>query len=115
MAVLATYALADRPRPHHPQYPPPAPQYPQPQPQYPPPAPKYPPKPQPSYHVPERNCSVDFEKSVAELCVPTLKTACGTEEITFKEPVEEEKCINIPMVDCRAEVGTRLNYFIYSK
>ncbi len=92
--------LADHPQPKYP--PPPAPKYPPP-----PPPPKYPAPPahpKSSYHIPERNCSVDFEKSVAELCVPTLKTACGTEEIVFKEPAEEEKCITIPMIDCRAEV-----------
>ena len=101
VAAAAADATADRPHPHPPH--PSPPKYP------PPPPPKYHPAPPAShpktdYHIPDRNCSVDFEKSVAELCVPTLKTACGTEDITFKEPVEEEKCIDIPMVHCKAEV-----------
>ena len=55
-------------------------------------------------HVPERNCSVGFEKDSSEICVPRLMTTCREEEVELKEAREEEQCISIPMISCSAAV-----------
>lgn len=72
---------------------------------HPAPAPYHPPA--PKLHVPERNCTVNFEKSKAEMCVPTVQTQCTTEDVTISMPKEEEKCITVTTTSCKADVTTR--------
>ena len=92
-------------RPPQPAYPAPAPApYRPPAPHYPAPAPYAPPP--PALHVPHRNCSVQFEKSQAEMCVPTVSTDCHVEHIHVQMPVEDEKCITVTTTSCTADVRT---------
>eukprot|EP00095_Tigriopus_kingsejongensis_P006319 maker-scaffold61_size441589-snap-gene-3.35 protein:Tk06319 transcript:maker-scaffold61_size441589-snap-gene-3.35-mRNA-1 annotation:"hypothetical protein" len=74
--------------------------------------------PQPSYHVPERNCSVEFEKAEAEICVPTLETGCEEKEVTLKAPIEKEQCFTITTTECNAEVSeeeVKICVYVYEK
>lgn len=78
----------------------------------------YQPPPQPSYHVPERNCSVEYEKSEAEICVPTLETGCEPKEVTLKAPIEKEQCFTITTTECSAEITEeeiKICVYVYEK
>ena len=68
------------------------------------------PPPSQVYHLPDRNCTIEQDRSSSvQMCVPTLNTRCATEEADIKDISEKEKCIQVPMVTCTAEVREAKN------
>ena len=53
-----------------------------------------------------KNCSVSNTAKTGEVCVPTLKTTCATENMQFFNVEPEEKCIKVSFTSCHAFVTT---------